>query len=176
MLKLLPLSRLWSREKRGIVRVGFGYDIHTFSPGRKLFIGGVEIPFSKGLLGHSDADVLTHALCDALLGAMGEPDIGHYFPDTDQKYKNISSLKLLEEVRLLLEKKGYAIENIDMVVLMESPKLGPYKDKIKERLADCLRVKKERIGVKATTHEGIGEIGRGEAAAAHAVVLLCSKN
>ncbi len=158
------------------MRVGVGYDIHQFSDGRKLFIGGIEIPCPKGLKGHSDADVLIHALCDALLGALGEQDIGHHFPNTDQKYKDISSLKLLEEVRLLLEKKGYKIENIDTVVLMESPNLGPYKEKIKERLAECLRIEKGRIGIKATTHEGAGEIGRGEAAAAHAVVLIDSKN
>lgn len=158
------------------MRVGFGYDIHKFSKDRKLFIGGVEIPSSKGLLGHSDADVLIHALCDALLGAVGENDIGHFFPDADQKYKGISSLKLLEEVRVLVEKKGQKIENIDTVVLMESPKIGPYKERIKECLSDCLRIKKECIGVKATTHEGVGEIGHGEAAAAYAVVLLSPIN
>lgn len=157
------------------MRIGFGYDIHKFSTERKLFIGGIEIPSAKGLLGHSDADVLIHALCDALLGAMGEADIGHHFPDTDRKYKDVSSLILLEQVRLLLEKRGYEIENIDTVVLLEAPKIASYKEKIKERLATCLLIEPSRISIKATTHEGMGEIGRGEAAAAHAVVLIKKK-
>ncbi|MFH1691231.1 MAG: 2-C-methyl-D-erythritol 2,4-cyclodiphosphate synthase [Candidatus Omnitrophota bacterium] len=157
------------------MRIGLGYDIHRFSAGRKLFIGGIEIPSSKGLLGHSDADVLIHALCDALLGAMGQADIGHHFPDTDQKYKDVSSLVLLEQVRFLLEKEGYEIENIDTVVLLEAPKIAPYKEKIKECLSACLKMGQSRISIKATTHEGVGEIGRGEAAAAHAVVLIKKK-
>lgn len=158
-----------------MIKVGIGYDIHRFETGRKLFIGGVEIPCERGLLGYSDADVLIHALCDAFLGAMGEPDIGYFFPNTDERYKNISSLKLLEKVRFLLEKNGYEIGNMDTVVLMESPKLAPYRDMIKRRLAECLGVDAARVSIKATTHEGLGEIGRGEAAAAHAVVLIQKK-
>ena len=154
------------------MRVGLGYDIHRLVKGRKLFLGGVEIPFIKGLLGHSDADVLLHAVCDALLGAIGERDIGYHFPNSDPKYKNISSLELLRQVGNILQKKGYKVNNIDLVVIAEKPKIIEYIDQIKGNIAKSLRMTVKNIGVKATTNEGVGDIGRGKAIAAYAAVSV----
>lgn len=156
-------------------RVGIGYDIHRFAPKRKLFIGGIKIPYHQGLLGHSDGDVVIHAICDALLGAMCEEDIGHHFPDSNSAYKNIASLELLKKVRQLLGKKFFLVGNVDVMVLMESPKITNFKDKMRARIAKALEIDRSQISIKATTHEGVGEIGRGEAAAAYAVVLIQSR-
>lgn len=152
--------------------IGFGYDVHRFKKGRKLFLGGVEIPSPLGLDGHSDADVLIHALMDSLLGAAGENDIGHFFPNTDIKYKNISSIKLLEIVVKTLKKKKFKINNVDMTIIAEEPKIYPYIDSMKEILSKVLSIKKERIAVKATTNEKMGFIGRGEGICAMAVASL----
>ena len=156
--------------------IGFGYDVHKFKKGRKLFLGGVEIPSKKGLDGHSDADVLTHALMDSLLGAAGENDIGHFFPNTDIKYKNISSIKLLEIVVKTLKNKKFKINNVDMTIIAEEPKIYPYIDSMKEILSKVLSIKKERIAVKATTNEKMGFIGRGEGICAMAVASLKGKS
>jgi 2-C-methyl-D-erythritol 2,4-cyclodiphosphate synthase len=153
-------------------RIGIGYDIHRFAPRRKLFIGGVEIPYKKGLLGHSDADILLHALCDALLGASAEGDIGQLFPDNDPKYKDISSLELLKKVQQLLAKRSLEVGNIDVMLLLEAPKIAAFKEKMKRKIARILRIDTSQVSIKATTNEGAGEIGRGQAAAAHVVVLL----
>lgn len=153
-------------------RTGIGYDIHRLVDERKLFIGGVEIPYIKGLLGHSDADVLLHAICDALLGACGESDIGELFPDTDPRYQNISSSKLLKIVADLIRKKNYEIVNIDSVVIAQEPKLSPFKKRIKENIAGILGVKEESVNIKAKTNEGLGEIGAKEAIVSYATVLL----
>lgn len=154
------------------MRVGLGYDIHRLVKGRKLFLGGVQIPFIKGLLGHSDADVLLHAVCDALLGAVGERDIGYHFPNTDQKNKDISSLELLRQVGKILQKKGYKVNNIDVVVIAEKPRIIEYIDQMKENIAKSIGIAVKNIGIKATTNEGIGDIGRGKAIAAHAVASV----
>lgn len=153
-------------------KVGIGYDIHRFALKRKLVLGGVEIPSKQGLLGHSDADVVVHAVCDALLGAMGEGDIGQHFPDKDLKYKNISSLKLLKTVASLLKKKSLYVGNIDVMVLLEAPSISPFKESMKKKIASVLAVSKHQISIKATTNEGLGEIGKKKAAAAYAVVLI----
>lgn len=154
------------------IKVGIGYDIHKFAVKRKLVLGGVQIPFSKGLLGHSDADVILHAVCDALLGALGQGDIGQLFPDTNNKYKDISSLILLKNVGGLLKKMAFRVGNIDVMLLLESPKIARYKKKMKARIAQTLDIQVSRVSIKATTHEGVGDIGRGKAAAAYAVVLI----
>ena len=153
-------------------RVGIGFDAHKFSQGQKLIIGGVEIPFELGLEGHSDADVLTHAICDALLGAMGERDIGSHFPDTDSRYKGISSLVLLREVLTLSNSKGFRVENIDTVLICEKPKISEYVSQIKKKLASVFGLSEESLGIKATTTDGMGFTGRGEGIAAYAVVLI----
>ncbi|HEX9830811.1 MAG: 2-C-methyl-D-erythritol 2,4-cyclodiphosphate synthase [Thermodesulfobacteriota bacterium] len=153
-------------------RVGIGFDAHRFLKGRKLILGGVEIPYELGLEGHSDADVLTHAICDALLGAIGEGDIGTHFPESDSKYKGISSLVLLKETLTLLNLKGNRVENIDSVVVCEEPKLKPYISQIKKRLASIIGVPEEFLGIKATTTDGMSFTGRGEGIAAYAVVLV----
>lgn len=155
---------------------GFGYDVHRFKKGRKLFLGGVEIPSKLGLDGHSDADVLIHALMDSLLGAAGENDIGHFFPNTDMKYKNISSVKLLETVVKTLNKKKFKINNVDITVVAEKPKIYPHIADMKNILSKVLKIKKERIAVKATTNEGMGFIGRGEGICAMAVSSLKGKS
>lgn len=154
------------------MRIGIGYDIHRCVEGRKLFLGGVEIPFDKGLLGHSDADVLLHAVCDALLGAAGEGDIGTYFPNTDEQYKNISSLVLLEKVAKVLRDKGYHVVNIDVVLIAEAPKIMQYVPEMKKKIAKILSVTFNDIGIKATTQEGVGSIGKGEAICAQAIALI----
>jgi 2-C-methyl-D-erythritol 2,4-cyclodiphosphate synthase len=159
-----------SREYRS----GIGYDIHPLIGGRKLFLGGVEIPFDKGLSGHSDADVLLHAVADALLGAAGRGDIGEHFPDTDRQYKGIASLQLLKMVRQELGKAGWEPLNVDCVLLAEAPKIGPYKGQMKALIAGALNIPPERVNVKATTNEGLGFVGRREGMAAYATALVRS--
>lgn len=154
------------------LRIGHGYDVHRLTEGRRLVLGGVEIPWEKGLLGHSDADVLTHAVMDALSGAARLGDIGKLFPDTDPAYQDISSLKLLREVGRLLGEKGFAVVNVDAVLLAQAPKIAPYKARMAENLAAALGVEAEQVNVKATTEEGLGFTGDGSGMAAHAVVLL----
>lgn len=154
------------------LRIGHGYDVHRLTEGRKLILGGVEISWEKGLLGHSDADVLTHAVMDALTGAARLGDIGKLFPDTDPAYEGISSLKLLEETGRLLEKRSYAVVNIDAVLLAQAPKIAPYKARMAENIAAALGIEAERVNVKATTEEGLGFTGTGEGIAAHSVCLL----
>jgi 2-C-methyl-D-erythritol 2,4-cyclodiphosphate synthase len=153
-------------------RVGIGYDVHKFSKGRKLILGGVEIPFQLGLQGYSDADVLTHSICDAILGALGEPDIGNKFPDNDPRYRNISSLILLRETVELSKSKGFLVENVDCVVVCEMPKISEYTSQIRGNLTSILEISEDCVGVKATTTDGIGFTGRVEGIAAHAVVLI----
>jgi 2-C-methyl-D-erythritol 2,4-cyclodiphosphate synthase len=152
--------------------VGFGYDVHRFKKSRKLFLGGVKISDTDGLDGHSDADVLIHALMDALLGAAGENDIGHFFPNTDSKYKDISSIELLKIVKDTLNKKNFKIVNTDITVVAEKPKIYPYIDKMKDVLSSILGINKERIAIKATTNEKMGFIGREEGICSMAVVLI----
>jgi len=154
------------------MRTGIGYDVHGLVEGRKLILGGVEIESDMGLAGHSDADVLVHAVMDAILGACGLGDIGMHFPDSDMKYRDISSLKLLGEVRTLMERRGYYIENIDSVIVLQDPKLSKYFDAMKDNMADVLGIEAGRINIKATTTEGLGFSGRGEGAAAYSTVLL----
>src|SRR3954470_17500752 len=154
------------------LRIGHGYDIHRTLPGRKLVLGGVTFDADFGLDGHSDADALTHAICDALLGAAGLPDIGHFFPNTDPAYKNIDSLVLLTRTCGELSKRGFAISNIDVTVLAEKPKIYPHLAEMKAALAKATHLPVANIGLKATTNEGIDEIGRGLAIAAHAVALI----
>ena len=158
------------------LRIGHGYDVHRLTENRKLILGGVEIPWEKGVLGHSDADVLTHAVMDALSGAARLGDIGKLFPDTDPAYKDISSLKLLSEVGRLLREKGYDVVNVDAPLLAQRPKVAPYKQQMAENLAIALEIDAEQINVKATTEEGLGFTGDGSGMAAHAVVLLEKKN
>lgn len=153
-------------------RCGIGYDLHRLAEGRKLIIGGIEIPFDKGPVGHSDGDVLAHAICDALLGAAGLGDIGTHFPDTDPKWKGALSLLFLQQVKKLLVERDFAIEHVDAVVILERPKLGPYFPEMREALARALEVPAEKIHVKAKTNEGVDAVGRGEAIAAHVVATL----
>ena len=155
------------------MRVGIGYDVHRLVRGRRLFLGGFEFENSEfGLEGHSDADVLLHALMDAILGAAGLNDIGHYFPNTDEKYKGIRSTELLKQVKEEIQNKGFKICNIDMIVVAEYPRLSPYIDKIKESIAKILEIKLDQIGLKATTEEGLGFTGAKEGIAAHAIALI----
>jgi 2-C-methyl-D-erythritol 2,4-cyclodiphosphate synthase len=156
----------------GAVTTGLGYDCHQFADGRPLVIGGVEIPYARGLLGHSDADVLTHAIIDALLGAAGLGDIGEHFPDTDERYRGANSLKLLERTAVLIGDAGFAISNIDATVVIEQPKLGPLKPAIRKRLAETLGLPEAQVNVKATRGEGMGFVGRQEGAAALAIATL----
>lgn len=153
-------------------RIGQGFDVHAFAEGRPLIIGGIEIPYEKGLLGHSDADVLLHSVADACLGAIGEGDIGRHFPDTDPAYKNADSAKLLEHVWGLVKEKGYGIENIDCLIIAQKPKMAPYIEKIKERISQLLECTPEQVNVKATTTERLGFVGREEGIASQTVVLL----
>ena len=153
-------------------RVGIGYDVHPLVEGRRLVLGGEEISFHKGLGGHSDADVLTHSICDAVVGALGEGDLGRLFPDTEQRYKDISSLELLREVALLMERKGYTPSNIDATVVAGSPRLARHVRQMEENIAGCLGVERERVNIKATNPEGLGALGREEGIAAYAVCLL----
>lgn len=154
------------------MRIGQGYDVHRLVEGRKLILGGVEIPYEKGLLGHSDADVIVHAIMDALLGAAALGDIGEHFPDTDEKYKGISSIKLLEHVGKLLSDSMYVIGNIDATIIAQRPKLAPYKEEMVENIAKALNISKNQINIKATTEEGLGFTGRGEGISSQAIALL----
>ncbi|MCG1012357.1 2-C-methyl-D-erythritol 2,4-cyclodiphosphate synthase [Tepidanaerobacter sp. GT38] len=155
-----------------MMRIGIGFDVHQLVEGRKLILGGVTIPFEKGLLGHSDADVLVHAINDALLGACALGDIGKHFPDTDPAYKDISSIKLLKRVKNLLSVHGYKVVNIDSVICAERPKLAPYIDEMRKNIAETLSIAVDRVSVKATTTEGLGFEGKGEGISAQAVCLI----
>ena len=154
------------------MRIGTGYDVHRLVAGRRLFLGGVEIPFDKGLLGHSDGDVLIHAICDAILGAISEGDIGTHFPDSDESIKGIESIKILTYVRELVKKKGYRINNVDAVIIAEEPKISPYREKITARLAEVLEIGETSVSIKGKTTEGLGFTGRKEGIAAQAAALL----
>jgi len=154
------------------LRVGLGYDVHRLAPERKLILGGVTIPFELGLLGHSDADALCHAICDSLLGALALGDIGSHFPDTDPHYAGISSLLLLKEVGLMIKGKGYSISNVDTTIVMQKPKLQLYLPEMRENISTALAIKISEISIKATTSERMGFVGRSEGVAVHAVVLL----
>lgn len=154
------------------LRIGHGYDVHRLTQGRRLILGGVEIPWERGLLGHSDADVLTHAVMDALTGASGLGDIGKLFPDTDPAYAGASSIGLLAQVGKMLQDMGYSVVNIDAVLLAQAPKIGPYRGEMASNLAAALGIVPEQVNVKATTEEGLGFTGDGSGMAAHAVVLL----
>jgi 2-C-methyl-D-erythritol 2,4-cyclodiphosphate synthase len=156
-------------------RTGFGYDVHAFAQNRKLIIGGVEIPFDRGLLGHSDADVLLHAIADALLGSLALGDIGKHFPDNDPAYKNADSLKLLSHVYSLVEEKGYILANVDATVALQKPKLAPFIDKMRANIAGVLKSGADQVSVKATTTEKLGFVGNQEGAAAYATVLIIDK-
>lgn len=156
------------------MRIGTGYDVHRLTEGRKCILGGVEIPYEKGFLGHSDADVLLHAIMDALLGAAAHGDIGKHFPDTDEKYRGISSLELLKKVGELLEEKTFLIENIDATIIAQAPKMRPHIEQMRENIAKTLGIEISQVNVKATTEEGLGFTGSGEGIAAQAVCLLSS--
>ena len=156
------------------MRIGMGYDVHRLQEGCKLIMGGVEIPYEKGLLGHSDADVLLHAVMDALLGAAAMGDIGKHFPDTDAAYKGISSVALLEKVGEMLNKKGFLVENIDATIIAQAPKMRPYIDKMRENIAEALQMDISCVNVKATTEEGLGFTGSGEGISSQAVCMLTS--
>ncbi|TRU20144.1 MAG: 2-C-methyl-D-erythritol 2,4-cyclodiphosphate synthase [Microcystis aeruginosa Ma_QC_B_20070730_S2] len=154
------------------IRIGNGYDIHRLVTGRPLILGGVEIAHTVGLLGHSDADVLTHAIMDAMLGALSLGDIGHYFPPTDPQWQGANSLKLLEQVNQLIIDKGWQINNIDSVIVAEKPKMKPHLSAMRAKLAETLKINPEQVGIKATTNEQLGSVGREEGIAVYAVVLL----
>ena len=156
-------------------RVGIGYDIHRLVEERKLFLGGVEIPYIKGLIGYSDGDVILHAISDALLGALALGDIGQHFPSSDPDYKNMPSGDILRRVARLLADKNFVIGNIDTAIIAEEPKIHPFKDKMVEKIADILGVDRSKINIKATTNEGVGSIGKGDAIAAYAVATLVEK-
>jgi 2-C-methyl-D-erythritol 2,4-cyclodiphosphate synthase len=153
-------------------RTGIGYDVHRYEEGRPFILGGVEIPHHKGLQGHSDADVLCHAIADAVLGALGEPDIGHWFPPSDPGIEGISSLKILEKVASIAADKGAVIENVDSTVIAEAPKVNPHREAMKQRIAAALGITPDRVGVKATTNERLGFVGREEGVAAMAVACV----
>ena len=154
------------------MRIGIGYDIHPLGTGRKLILGGVEISHSQGLVGHSDADALAHAVCDALLGAMGEGDLGRHYPSSDPRFKDVSSLKLLADIVDLLDKKGYRLVNLDTVIIAQAPRLSPHLADMQAALAEVLRVEPDRVNVKVKSGEGLDAIGREEAIAAQAVCLI----
>ena len=154
------------------MRIGMGYDVHRLVEDRKLIMGGVEIPYEKGLLGHSDADVLLHAIMDALLGAAALGDIGKHFPDTDSAFKGISSVKLLQRVGELLEENKFLIENIDATIIAQAPKMRPYIDQMRQNIASALQIEEEQVSVKATTEEGLGFTGTGEGISAQAICML----
>ncbi len=158
------------------LRIGQGYDVHRFAEGRRLVLGGVEIPHARGLDGHSDADVLLHAIMDALLGAAGLPDIGHFFPNTDARWKDADSRDLLREVRAIIGRDSWMIGNIDATIVAEAPRVGPHIDAMKAAIASDLGIGQDRIGIKATTNETMGFVGRGEGIAALAVALLTTES
>ena len=178
---LFLMWQMKGNAKRALVvraataRTGIGYDLHRLEEGRPLIVGGIELPFDKGPVGHSDGDVLAHALCDALLGAAGLGDIGTHFPDTDPKWKGANSMLFLEHAKKLLDEKQFVIEHVDAVVITEKPKLGPHFPKMREALAKALGVGAEKIHLKAKTNEGVDAIGRGEAIAAHVVATITSR-
>ncbi len=153
-------------------RIGIGYDVHRLEEGRKLILGGVEIPYNRGLKGHSDGDCLSHALADAILGAAGLPDIGYYFPPDNPDYEGINSQLILKKAVSEASRKNLALANVDVAVIAEEPKIAPYRDAMKEVLSETLQIKKKRISIKATTHEGLGDLGKGLGIATHAVALL----
>ena len=157
------------------IRIGQGFDVHAFCEGRKLMLGGIHIPYELGLAGHSDADVLIHAICDALLGAAGLGDIGHHFPDNDPQYAGIDSMKLLERVMKSLDELGWKVNNLDATIIAQAPKLAPYIEAMRDSLAPLLAIHVGRLNIKATTTEKLGFAGRGEGIAAQAVVLLVAK-
>lgn len=154
------------------MRIGMGYDVHRLVEGRDLILGGVKIPYEKGLLGHSDADVIVHAIMDALLGAAALGDIGRHFPDTDSAYAGISSIKLLEHVQKLLEEHLFIIENIDATIIAQKPKMAPYREEMMENVARALKIERNQVNIKATTEEGLGFTGAGEGISAQAICLL----
>ena len=156
-------------------RIGFGYDVHRFAEGRELWLGGVSIPHSEGLLGHSDADVLLHAVCDALLGAVAFGDIGQHFPDTDQAWKGADSKKLLEAVVKLLDDAGWQVGNVDCTLVLERPKIMPHAPRMRSTMAALLGIPEDAVSIKATTNEKLGYVGREEGACAHAVALVFRK-
>jgi 2-C-methyl-D-erythritol 2,4-cyclodiphosphate synthase len=158
-----------------MLKIGLGYDAHRLVKGRKLFLGGVEIPYDKGLEGHSDADVLLHAICDAILGALGKGDIGEKFPNTDPQYKNIASVILLKKVNDLTREEGYAVHHVDAVIIAQEPQLKDFKNRMRFHIAYELAVEEAMVNIKATTHEGMGFIGRKEGIAALATVTLIKK-
>ena len=164
------------RRREGHMRIGMGYDVHQLTEQRKLVIGGVEIPYEKGLLGHSDADVLLHAVMDALLGAAALGDIGKHFPDTEDAYRGISSLKLLQRVGELLEEQCFFIENIDATIIAQAPKMRPYIDRMRENIAQALGIETGQVNVKDTTEEGLGFTGSGEGISAQSVCMLTSQS
>jgi len=153
-------------------RIGYGYDVHPLGPDRKLILGGVEIPHTKGLLGHSDSDVLTHAVCDALLGAMGEGDLGRHYPSSDARYKGISSLKLLEDVMAKLKAKGYQVGNIDTVIVAQAPRLGAHLSAMQKKIAETAGIDADLVNVKVKSGEGLDAVGHEEGMIAHAVCLI----
>lgn len=155
-----------------MMRVGIGFDIHRFVEGRRFVLGGVDISFEKGLLGHSDGDVLLHALSDAILGSLGKPDIGYYFPDTDKETEGIDSKRIIEKVVDILKEEEYYIENVDIVVICERPKLLPFAEKIKKNISEIFGIGVENIGFKAKSYEGLGDIGKGDACACFVSVLI----
>ena len=154
------------------MRIGMGYDVHRLVEGRKLVLGGVTIPFEKGLLGHSDADVLVHAVCDALLGAAGLGDIGLHFPDTDPEYKDVASIKILAKTYELITGNGFTIMNLDSTIFAEAPKLSPYRDAMQKNISRTIEIEQNRVNIKATTFEGLGMIGKGEGIGAMCVALI----
>lgn len=157
-------------------RIGTGYDVHRLVEGRKLVLGGIEIPFEKGSLGHSDGDALTHAICDAILGALALGDIGQHFPDTDPRFKDIYSIDLLAHVKDLVSEKGYGVSNLDATVVLQAPKLKPHIPAMRSKIAEALSISADQVSVKATTTEGLGMTGTGEAVEAQAVCLLSQVN
>jgi 2-C-methyl-D-erythritol 2,4-cyclodiphosphate synthase len=157
------------------MRIGIGYDIHRLVEERKLFLGGVEVPYVKGLLGHSDGDVILHAIADALLGAIAMGDIGQHFPNTDPDYKGIASSQIVKKVMQLVAEKKYRVNNVDTVVIAEEPKIMPFKDRMADSIAGALGIDRANVNIKATTNEGVGAMGRSEAIAAYAVVTLVEK-
>jgi 2-C-methyl-D-erythritol 2,4-cyclodiphosphate synthase len=161
-----------AEKSRPAYRVGMGYDVHPFVTDRPLILGGITIPYHQGLAGHSDADCLVHAICDALLGAVAEGDIGRHFPDSDPQYKDVGSLLLLKRVFEIVTEKGFKITNIDATIVAQAPPLSPYRSQMEGKIAAHTGIDKERVNVKATSTEGLGFIGRGEGIAAYAVVLL----
>lgn len=165
-----------SRPSCSPFRVGFGYDVHRLAPGRRLVLGGVEIEHERGLEGHSDADVLLHALCDALLGAAGLGDLGDHFPPTDLRWRDADSADLLQRVMEQVEAAGFEVVNCDLTLLAEAPRIAPHRQRIRERIAQLTRIEVDRVGVKATTNEGLGAVGRQEGMAAMAVALLGERN